>query len=194
MQIFVYLTLRRNKTHIYTLCEAHTDVLKGWSTAFIANDKETKWIAKSNIASSRSTTENGCSSCTLTVEKKLYYAFSLLLFPLLSPSLFFLSVSVHHIASTTSQYISFRFHWPMTCNVPICFKYLYLCHSQDLYILIWETVFSPQCLWSTLCRYHQFRKSSHPIYEIVTRYNVMVVMWTSNKLVVLHRLLGEKVF
>lgn len=120
MQIFVYLTLRRNKTHVYTLWEAHTDVLKGWSTAFIANDKETKWIAKSNIASSCSK-ENGCSSCTLTVEKKLYYAFSLLLFPLLPaslpPSLLFLSVSVHHIANTTSpQYISlsdFIDLWPV---------------------------------------------------------------------------------
>lgn len=126
MQIFVYLTRRRNITRIYTLSETDTDVLKGWSAAFIANDKETKWIAKSNIASSPSTRGNGCSFCTLAAEKKrLYYAISVLLSPLLSllSFLFQFSSSSHSKCDISTIYLPFGFHWPMTHNVPICFKY-----------------------------------------------------------------------
>lgn len=120
MQIFVYLTLRRNKTHIYTLWEAPTDVLKGWSTAFIANDKETKWIAKSNRAPSRSAREKWLQLLHLNCREKTllcFFSLALLSPPSLPPSLLFLSVSVHHIANTTSpQYISlsdFIDLWPV---------------------------------------------------------------------------------
>lgn len=118
MQIFVYLTRRRNITHIYTLSETDTDVLKGWSAAFIANDKETKWIAKSNIASSPSTRGNGCSFCTLAAEKKNFIMLSLSCsLPSSLSFLFSSSLAVHHIANVTSpQYISlsdFIDLWPI---------------------------------------------------------------------------------
>lgn len=90
-------------------------------------------------------------------------------------------------------YLLFRLHSPLTYNGPIQLKYFYLCYSLDLYILIKETTLAVHCLQRALCRYHPFRKSSHPIHEIVTRYNVMVVIRTSNKPALLHRLLGEKV-
>lgn len=65
--------------------------------------------------------------------------------------------------------------WPVM-SIFASSTFIYDIPWEILYILIKETIFFAQRPRSTLCRRCQYGVGSHPIYEIVTRYNVMVVM------------------
>lgn len=109
MQIFVYLTITGNKTHIYTLLEMHTYVLRGWSAAFIANDKETRWEYLFPPQK-----EMAVVSVLRCAEKNFIMLFLSYFFP--SPLSALFSFSLSHSKSTPLQYISlsdFIDLWPV---------------------------------------------------------------------------------